>query len=412
MNPAASMMKNPLEQFDLADAENYRDDLPEQIWHALRRLGKPVRAEGQRDYWVVTKYDQVAAILHDSTRFTSEKGMQLGVDESSAHRAANAAAGKMLIVADDPAHKTIRRTISGAFTPKMVGRLADGTLDAARDLVREAAHGGECEFVGDVATQLPLHVICGLIGVPQADRPYLGRLTSAAFESSVGVLAATQVEANAELFAYCDDLIDAKRRFPADDIGTVLANARIGGEPIGKEVAILNLHGLISGGNETTRHASSVTAISLCRSSEQWHLLREGKATIESATEELLRFASPANHVMRCAISDVEIGGSVIGQNDFVTLWLGSANRDDEVFDNPDRLNFAREPNRHLAFGQGIHSCLGAHLARLELGCLVRAFLELVSGAEQAGEPLRLRSNVMRGYTKVPIRLWTRSTNG
>ena len=149
--------------------------------------------------------------------------------------------------------------------------------------------------------------------------------------------------------------------------------------------------------------AKCTAAMSAYKAPEQWRRLRAGAVGFDDAVEEILRIASPANHMMRCATTEVSIASATIAPGEFVTLWLGSANRDADVFDDPDRVDFGRHPNRHLAFGGGSHACLGAYLARLELRCLLRALLEFVAHVDPAGDAIRLRSSIMRGYTRVPL---------
>ncbi|WP_410652706.1 cytochrome P450 [Amycolatopsis sp. cmx-4-54] len=388
---------------DLADPALYAGERPERIWRTLRRGGAPVRSRGEFPYWVLTRYAHIESVYRAPGSFSSEKGMQLGVERSSAQLAAEAAAGKMLIVSDDPAHTEIRKAIGAAFQPRMIRLLTDATLAVARELVSAAARGEPVDFVDEVSARLPATVICDLLGVPSADRAYVSRVTQAAFGDPGTDHAATQVAAHTELLEYCDQLITSKRRDPGEDVATALATATLGGRPMSQEVAVLNCHGLISGGNETTRHAGSVAALSMVTWPRQWELLRAGAVPVDDAAEELLRFASPANHVMRVATADHEVGGETISAGEFVTLWLGSANRDEDVFGHPDDLDFTRRPNRHLTFGLGGHFCLGAFLARLELRSLVQALLEHVDAVAPAGEPRRLVSNFLRGYTHLPL---------
>ncbi|HEX6351915.1 cytochrome P450 [Actinophytocola sp.] len=386
---------------DLADSRLYASEEPERIWQDLRRAGGPVRAD--EGYWVLTRYAHVESVFRRTAAFSSEKGMQLGADRTSAAMAAEAAAGKMLIVSDGAAHSEIRKAIGAAFTPKMIRRLTESTLAIARDLVESAATGEPVDFVAEVSAPLPATVICDLLGVPAADRAWISRVTQTAFGDPDET---EQVVAHAELFDYCDRLVRMKRDEPDDDVATALATATLGGQPMSQEVAVLNCHGLISGGNETTRHAGSFAALSTLTWPEQWELLRAGEVAVDHAAEEILRLSSPANHVMRMAVLDHEIGGETIRAGELVTLWLGSANRDEEVFEEPDSLRFARRPNRHLTFGLGVHFCLGAFLARLEVRSLISALAGF--SVELVGEPDRLVSNVLRGYSRVPVILTRR----
>lgn len=398
------MATNALRGIDLADPTLYRDERPEQIWRELRSLGHPIRSGDARDYWIFTRYAHVQAVLRDTASFCSEKGMLLGADAESAARAAKAAAGKMMIVSDGTTHRALRRALGAAFTPNRVARLTDGILAITRELITEVIDAGTVDFMATVAARLPAIVISNLLGVPDSDRDYVVKLTRTAF-GDIADEGLTPAEANAALFYYCDDLIARKRKTSADDVVTVLANTQLDGKPLSDEVCVLNAHGLISGGNETTRHASAVAAMFLYTQPDQWQRLRDGEVGLNTAVEEVLRISSPANHMMRCAVVDVPVAGVTVRAGEFVTVWLGSANRDEDVFEAPERVDFGREPNPHVTFGGGSHACLGAWLARLEVRCLMQAIQEQVADASPAGPPVRQESNTIRGYVSVPMSL-------
>jgi cytochrome P450 len=388
---------------DLADPKLYAGERPERIWKTLRKAETPIRSSGFREHWAVTRHRQIEEVYRNGVRFSSEKGMHLG-EKSTDHLAGEAAGGMSLLVTDDPAHFEMRRAMGAAFTPKMMRRLADSTLEIARGMVSDAASKGSVDFVSAVAGPFPAVVICDLLGVPKGDRSYVTRLTQA-FSGSGYATSSAQLAAHAELFGYCDQLLMRKRRTPGDDVATVLANATMYGKPMSREVAVMNCHDLIAGGNETARHASSAAALSLVTHPAAWRKLRDGDVDVAGATEEILRFEAPVNHVMRVVLEDTEIGGATMRRGEYVTLWLRSANRDEEVFEKPDELVFARRPNKHLTFGLGSHFCVAASLARIEVGSIVHALLEIVGQAELSGQPKRLESNFFRGYRSVPLSL-------
>lgn len=393
---------------DISDPSLYVGDGPERTWKALRAVGRPLYLRGRRPHWAVTRYAHVESVLRNAARFSTERGMQLGWD-ATAEAAARAASGKSLLVTDDPLHAELRRAIAGAFTSRAVARLRDGTDEAARRLVFEAASGGTVDFVEAVAGPLPAAVTCDLLGVPPLDRARVMELTQQAFGDNGPDPSTSQLAANAELFAYCDELVTTKRKRPGDDVATLLAQATVGGDPMSHEVAVLNCHDLIVAGNETSRHAAAAAAVSMVTDPLEWAALRAGAVRVEEATEEILRLGAPLSHVMRTAREDVRVGGVVIRQGELVALWLRSANRDEEVFDRAEEMRFGRRPNKHLTFGLGTHFCLGSLLARLEVSAVVRALVEIVDGIELAGEPKRLRSNFLRGYTAVPLSMRRRT---
>ncbi|MDT0439658.1 MULTISPECIES: cytochrome P450 [Streptomyces] len=392
---------------DLTDEKLYASEAPERVWRTLRAIGRPVRSHGLRDHWAVTRYRHIEEVYRQGDRFSSEMGMHLG-EKKSDTLAGPAAGGMSLLVTDDPAHGEMRRALGAAFTPRLMRKLADSTLDIARTLVAEAADGSPVDFVDAVAAPLPAIVICDLLGVPPSDRDHVLRLTRSAFSGSGYATSTSQLAAHAELFAYSDHLVREKRRTPGEDVATVLANATMYGRPMNREIAVMNCHDLIAGGNETTRHTSGAAALTMVTHRSAWQGLREGRTGLDGATEELLRFEAPVSHVMRVLLADTEIGGVTLRKGEYVTLWLRSANRDEDVFDHPDELRFDRAGSRHLTFGHGAHYCIAAALARIEVGAIVQALSEQIADAELAGVPRRLESNFFRGYRTVPLALTRR----
>lgn len=393
---------------DLTDPLFYRDERPEEVWRVLRSAPGPFRSGGLREHWAVSRYAHVQEAHRKSVALSSEKGMHLG-EKPSDDRAGEAAGGMSLLVSDDPAHAQMRKAVGAAFTPRMMARLTDSTHELARSLVAEAAIGRTVDFVEAVAAPLPAIVICDLLGVPPADRDHVTRLTQHAFSGSGHVTSESQLSAHAELFAYCDTLLTAKRDHPGEDVATALAHATMDGRPMPREVAVMNCHDLIAGGNETARHTSSAAALTMVTHPGQWAALRAGEVELDSAVEEVLRVEAPVNHVMRTVIEEVEIGGARMRPGELVTLWLRSANRDADVFTDPDELRFDRRPNRHLTFGLGSHYCVAATLARIEIRAVLAALLDVVERAELRRRPRRLESSFFRGYRSMPLVLVPRS---
>lgn len=393
---------------DISDARLYATELPERIWRTLRRANKPIRSRGVREHWAVTRYRHITEVYQNGNRFSSELGMHLG-EKATDDLAGPAAGGMSLLVTDAPAHTEMRKALGAAFTAKLMRQLVDSTADTARDLVTKAATGRPVDFVSAVAAPLPAIVVCDLLGVPERDRRRVVTLTQAAFSGSGYATSTAQLAAHAELFSYCDDLLSSKRKWPADDVATVLAHATMYGAPMSREIAVMNCHDLIAGGNETARHASSAAALTMVTHRPAWAGLRAGQGDLDRATEEILRFEAPVNHVMRVLREDVELGGVTMRRGEFVTLWLRSANRDEDVFERPDELWLDRTPNKHLSFGLGMHYCIAALLARIEVRSIIQALVDIVAGIELAGPPQRLESNFFRGYKTVPLALVPRS---
>ncbi|WP_051723655.1 cytochrome P450 [Micromonospora chokoriensis] len=389
---------------DLTDPRLYASERPERIWRTLRRAGGPVRSHGLRDHWAITRHAQIREVLRHSDRISSAKGNHLG--EKPSDVVASAAAGGMsLLVSDGEAHAEMRRVLGAAFTPRLMRRVTDSTRELARRLVTEAMEQPSADFVQAVAAPLPAFVICDLLGVPEADRPEVVRLTQTAFGGSGHATSGAQMAAHTELFSYCHRLITEKRRTPGEDVATVLAQAQFMGRPMSRTMAVMNCHDLIAGGNETARHSSGAAALTLVTEPEFWRQLRGGEADPDVATEEILRRETPVNHIMRVLVGDLTIAGVPMRAGEFVTLWLRSANRDEDIFDAPEELRAARRPNPHLGFGHGAHYCVAALLARIEVGAVVRALAGLVRTAELRAEPVRLESNFFRGYRSLSLAL-------
>jgi cytochrome P450 len=280
--------------------------------------------------------------------------------------------------------------------------------DVVNDALTRMAQRESFDFVGEIAGPLPLSVICQLLGVPRSDWHLMIDWTRTAFGSTTSdevVTDAQKAEANANIFAYYADLLRQRRRSPGDDIVSALARATIHGRPLTDEEILLNINGLITGGNETTRHASAGAVIALTRHPDQWRRLKAAPDLARTAVEEVLRWTAPSLNVMRTALTEITIGGQLIRAGERVSIWNPAVNRDPDVFPDADRFDIGRTPNRHLTFGMGRHLCIGAALARFELLVLLREMAARVREIHPTGPVKRLRSNLMWGVDRVPVRL-------
>lgn len=392
---------------DLGDPALYGTERPERIWRTMRAAGVPLHMSGLREHWAVTRYQQVREVLGQAHLLSSEKGHRLGEKATDA-QAGPAAGGKSMLVADDPGHGEMRRALESAFTPRQVRRLTAGTEALARRLVAEAVTRPSVDFVSTVVAPLLTTVACDLLGVPASDRPRIVDLTGTAFGGSGHVTGTAQVAAHVELLEYCAMLIASKRRNPADDLATLLAQAQMYGGPMPLDVAIMNCHDFLLGGNASARVALTSVPLTMVRQRPFWTALRAGTTDFDLATEEFLRFETPVNHIMRTLTGDLEVAGVRMRAGELVTLWLRSANRDEEVFDDPDTMRVAVRRHAQLSFGHGAHYCIAAYLARLEIRSLFRALTELVDDVELAGAPQRIESPLLRGYRTVPVALRAR----
>lgn len=401
----ATDLRSSLDGIDLADGELYAAGDPEAAWAALRR-DRPVhwntRADGT-GFWAITRYRDAVRVMKDSAAFTSEQGMR--VDHNPAATAA--AAGKLLIVADAPRHGKIRQVIGSAFTPRTVARLEQNMRTLVREQLEPVLSGEPCDFT-DFAGVLPVSVICDLLGVPKEDWGFMLKCTRVAFgENDVDPM--DRLEAHAAILEYYQDLVDDRRRNPGDDVVSAMVNGLVDGVPLTDEEIFLNCDGLISGGNETTRHATVGGLLALIRDPDQWQTAARAAdrapESVETLANEVLRYTSPAMHVLRTPREDVEIAGQLIRAGEPVTVWMPSANRDETVFEAPDRFDATRTPNNHIALGIGPHYCLGASLARTELRVIFGELLAAVRGGELTGPVGRLSSNLIWGFDSLPVLL-------
>jgi cytochrome P450 len=393
---------------DLADPGLYVTDHVEAVWAELRSRATPYWNESASTggFWAVTRYDQAVSVYRNDRSFSNEGGVMLGVDRGSAATSAGAAAGRMLIATDPPRHSRLRQVVNSSFSARAVAVLTETIRTVVNELLDPLADGASFDFISEIGSRLPVAVICGMLDVPSADWPRMVELTSTAFGSvdpSDPQSVAAQRQAHAQIFMYYAELVAARRRNPGGDVISALVTGTVDGVPITDEEAILNCHGFITGGNETTRHASAWGVLALSENPAEWLRMRAGEVPIARAVEEILRWSSPAMHILRTATEQVDVGGAVVRPGDTVAIWNAAANRDAAAFDKADRFLVGRDPNRHLALGLGEHFCLGGPLARLEMRVLFEQITERFAELVVVGDPVRLRSNFLRGFTALPV---------
>ncbi|WP_083972314.1 cytochrome P450 [Actinoplanes awajinensis] len=387
---------------DLSDAALYQHGDPLPVWARLRAQS-PVhdnrRADGER-FWAVMTHPLCSEMLTNPKVFSSANGMRL---DSNKHVLARAA-GKMLNVTDPPRHDKIRKVISSAFTPSTVRRLEATMRATAGRAIAAALSDGGCEFTR-VAHQLPVSVICDLLGVPEADWDFMADRTRFAWSSTASdeKEEAEKVQAHTEIMGYFLDLAADRRKSPGDDLVSALVHGTVDGKVLTDEEVLYNCDALLSGGNETTRHATVGGLLALMTDPAAWADLRQDRSLLPSAIQEIVRYTSPVMHSLRTATRDVELGGVPIRAGEHVVAWLPSANRDEQVFEAPGRFDVRRSPNRHLGFIQGNHYCVGASLAAMELTVMFDELLDRVAEARPAGPVRRLRSNLLWGFDALPV---------
>jgi cytochrome P450 len=385
-------------EFDLEPLFSFLREEHPVIWH-------PPFGKQSRGFWAVTRHSDAVAVCRDAETFSSEQG---NVIETLLY-GGDPAGGQMLAVSDGERHDDIRRLLWQGLTPDALRSLADRIRDNAKSTIMQAAAGGTCDFAHDVAAQLPLTGICYLLGVPDRDREFILDRTSTALASEgLETYERSRSLIKGELLVYFDKLAQLRKRQPAADLISLLANGLIAGRKLSADEVVLNCYSLILGGDETTRLSMVGGIAALMDDPAQWAALKAGDIAHKAAADEIIRWTTPAMHVGRTVMRDVEICDVKIPAGDIVIAWLSSANFDPREFKDPHIMNLQRRPNRHLSFSFGDHFCVGAHLARLEIGILLELLCELVQDIELAGNPTRLYSNFLGGYNSLPVRMTLR----
>jgi cytochrome P450 family 142 subfamily A polypeptide 1 len=349
------------------------------------RENDPVHRDAKNNLWVITKYADVSYIERQPELFCSAQGVRPAGGGGGADALS-------IVSMDDPEHARQRRLVSRGFTPSRITQMMDHIRELARELVDNVAARGQCDFVDDIAKPLPLIVIAELLGLPTADREHLAHWsdTMMAGESAVDATDPRQIaagEAWAAYVTYLVDLLEDRRAHPRDDlISVLLASADAGelnhdgkahqsgalaGSTLGADELLGFLVLLLVAGNETTRNALSGGMLALSQNPGERQRLVDDLSLVNPATEEILRYVSPVISFSRTVTADTEIRGRELRAGDTILNVYPSANRDADVFEEPDAFRIDRSPNLHLAFGTGPHFCLGANLARTEIRILL-----------------------------------------
>ena len=388
---------------DFYNPDTFEHGPPFDVFKELRE-NEPVYWNPQKEdegtgFWVITRYDDVVATSLDYESYLSGHGVF--VDDSVG------GSELMLVNMDAPKHSGLRNLVNKGFTPKMIRRMEPHVRDIASSIIDNVAKKGECDFVVDVAMELPLQVIAELIGIPQEDRHQIAQWSNqmiAVGDPEYSPDMDTATKAAAEVFAYSSNLTTDRRENQKDDLITVLLNAEVDGEKL--EDMELNMFFLLLAvaGNETTRNLISGGMLTLFEHPDQWQRLKDDPDLMPAAVEEMLRWISPIMYFRRTASKDTEINGQKIKEGDKVTLWYGSANRDPDQFENANTFDVGRDPNAHVALGAGgPHFCLGASLARLEIRLMFEEIVNRLPDIRLAGEVSLLRSYFINGFKHMPV---------
>ncbi|MEV8001662.1 cytochrome P450 [Streptomyces parvus] len=346
-------------------------------------------------FWNVTRYHDVVSVHRDSTRMSSTKGMRLG----STDRAVDAVANKMLIVADPPDHTRMKRVLNQPFSNEVLSRAEEYVQQVVADVVATAVRDPGPNLIEQLE-RIPTDVICAIMGLPRTDWEWIGRKTTEAFESPSEV---RRITANGEIFKYFSDLVRENRKSGTNAFISGLTAQNSSGARLTDQELVFNFSGILAGGNETTRFTLAALTLQLAEHPDQWARIVRGEAEPEAATEEALRWSVPGMHVLRTATEALRIGDAEVEPGQRVVTWIGSANRDAEVFDDPDTFDVGRTGNRHLSFGAGRHMCLGSRLARLEITAFLRVLRDTVRSMTLEGRPRYNGSNFTWGLNELPV---------
>ena len=368
--------------------------------------------DGFKPFWAITKHADIGEISKQPTVFLSAPRTAITSVAQDSARAAGPQ-GETLVNMDLPDHRTYRKIASSWFTPRNVAALEDRMIDSARRLTDMlAARGADhaFDFVTDVAAPHPLRLIAHLFGLPEADEPFVLQVTNELFgaEDPEFRRADDSHEHNLQLmgeaFAFFNKLAEDRRVSPTEDLASAIVQARIDGEPM-DEAHLLGYYLIVlTAGHETTRNAISGGLLALIEHPDELEKLRSDPSLSAAAADEIVRWTTPVNQFARTATRDYELRGQTIREGEDVALFYASANRDEEVFEDPFAFRIDRSPNNHLGFGIGEHFCLGASLARMEIRVLLEELVPRLEEIELTGEPARLASSFVGGIKHLPVR--------
>lgn len=422
---------NELGGVNLNNPELFKNNEAHEIFRRLRREDPVHWNEGSETwsgFWAITKYDDILFVSRHPEWFISSKGI-VGPGLRPEAMAAlmkedpNAAVldgNVSIITMDPPRHVKMRRVVNKGFTPRAVNAMEPRIRKAANDILDEISTRDSCDFVLEVSSQLPLAVICELMGLQKSDWPLMFELTNKVigagdpeYQTDIPeALRGTRAGARATGAAgvtrmrdfFRDVLAERRARPRSDDLVSILLEAEVDGEKLNEDDLLAFCFLLVAAGNETTRNGISGGLQALCEHPEQKAKLLADMTLMDSAVEEICRWVSPLHHMSRQATADVEIRGKRIKAGDRVIMWYLSANRDEDIFTDPYTFDIRRDPNEHLAFGIGEHFCLGAVFARKEIKVLLEELFRRFPDIELDGPPERLRSNFINGVKHLPVR--------
>jgi cytochrome P450 len=427
-------MTAPAAPINLNDPEMFMEGRYHEAFRQIRNSDPVYWNEGGEKvngFWAITKYEDVRYISRNPELFISSKGIAgpslrpealAEMMQSDPANAVQATGGGnvSIITMDPPRHVKMRLLVNKGFTPRAVNALEPEIRRITNQILDNIAGRSECDFVLEVASQLPLAVICGMMGIEQKDWPLMFELTNKVLgsgdpeyqtdipEAERGTPAASRQTAMTgfgTMFAYFRERLEERRANPREnDLITMLIESEIDGEKLTEGDLLAFCFLLIVAGNETTRNAISGGLQVLCEHPEEKAKLLKDMSLLDGAIEEILRWVSPVHHMARTVTADTEIRGKKLKAGDRLIMWYGSVNRDEDIFPDPYTFDITRSPNDHLAFGIGEHFCLGSGFAKKELRVMFQELFRRFPDIDLAGPPERLRSNFINGVKHLPVK--------
>jgi len=394
LDPASFAQGHPFEQY------RWLQDNAPLYWH-----DEPNAA----GFWVLTRYEDVADVGRQPRNFSSEPTISI-TDPDPAIAGFSGDDHKMMLMMDPPQHTQFRRIISREFTRGPAAQLRPRISELAAQIIDKVIDRGECEFVGDVAGELPSYVIAELTGIPLDDGRELYKLTEVIHTASESLPEGAQASAIMKMFGYAQEVYRNKMAHPSDDLASQIVHAEIDGRRLDETDFQLFFMLLIDAGGDTTRNLVAGGLHTLIRhplALDEWQMQRSEMD--ETAREELLREVSPVIYMRRTARRDIEMHGKTIRQGDKVVRYFGAANHDPRKFEQPYKLDLDRFPNEQIAFGTGTHVCLGQHIARVEIDCMFHEILARMKEFRLLEAPQWLESNFISGIRHMPIEFEKRS---
>jgi cytochrome P450 len=412
-----------MKSISLADLDIFESGAPWSLFADLRRESPIHWNEEEKPnsgFYSLTRYHDIVKVLRDSDTFTSERFTNLEEVDAEQEEAR-----RSLLETDGTRHRALRRLLQGQFTPQAVAKYETFLRGLTATTLDNAFAKSEFDFVEEVAADFPIQVLAKLLDVPESDTGQLIDWGNRMIgfddpehadvlindpESEKYRLVPFRSPAALEVFAYGDELARQRKGKDGTDLVSVLVNSPMSdGIELSERDFHTNFLLLVVAGNETTRHTITHTMNNLINNPDQLVLLQERPDLIPWAVEEFLRYASPVYHFRRTATKDVDFNGVLIKKGQKIVPWFASGNRDDSVFENPNKFDVTRNPNEHMAFGRGgPHMCLGNALARIELRVMFEDLVNRVDKVERIGEVDFLRSNFVHGIKRMPVKVTLR----